>query len=68
MPLPPISLSLPAPPLTVSSPSLVAISSDRLVPVKVSLPSVKILIDAFGKFVEVSLPKGSPMVSAAKSR
>ena len=35
---------------------------------RIITPFARILIEALGKFVEVSLPNGSPMVSAARSR
>ena len=46
-------------------PLKVATISDALVKVSVSLPSERMEIVAFAKFVEVSVPNTSPFVSVA---
>ena len=63
-PVPPKSLSLPARPSTVSAPESEAIRSEPVVPLSVSSPVVKMMMFASGKLERVSLPNGSPMVSA----
>ena len=65
-PEPPKSLSLPARPLTVSVPPRDAIKSEPDDPLSSSSPAVRINIWASAKLVRVSLPSGSPMVSATK--
>ena len=63
--MPPRILSLPPPAFTVSSPLNVAIISDALVNVSLSLLSVSVETVALAKFDDVSVPKTSPLVLVA---